>query len=174
MECLKKINFKLIGSMILPLAGSLLIGLIPGAQMDREWFNNLNKPALNPPSWLFAPVWTYLYLSMGLASYLVYKAGGERLNGPAGIPLAIYIAQLLINWSWSPIFFGFKQIVLAFYILVVIDIGVATTMIAFFRLSIIAGLLFIPYLVWVSFATYLSYSIMELNPSSDGIDDLIM
>nr|ACO14726.1 Translocator protein [Caligus clemensi] len=168
MECLRKINFKLIGATILPVIGSLVITFASNSRVDREWYDNLIKPSLNPPSWLFAPVWTFLYLSMGLASYLVYKAGGERLNGPAGIPLILYVIQLLVNWAWPPIFFAFQLLTLAFYVLVALDVCVITTLVAFIRLSWVAGLLFVPYLAWISFATYLNYSLMVLNPDEGG------
>nr|ACO14730.1 Translocator protein [Caligus clemensi] len=173
MECLKKINFKLIGATILLVIGSFVISFASNSRVDRDWYDNLTKPSLNPPSWLFAPVWTFLYLSMGLASYLVYKAGDERFNGPAGIPLIIYVFQLLVNWSWPPIFFAFQQITLAFYVLVALDVCVITTLVAFIRLNWIAGLLFVPYLAWVSFATYLNYSLMVLNPDAAEDGDIL-
>ncbi|CAB4062912.1 TSPO [Lepeophtheirus salmonis] len=100
---------------------------------------------------------------MGFASYLVYRSGGEKLKGPASIPLVLYTLQLLLNWSWSPVFFGYQEIAIAFYIIISLCIAIGITMISFFRLSIFAGLLLVPYLVWTSFATYLNYSLMVLN-----------
>ncbi|XP_040566738.1 translocator protein [Lepeophtheirus salmonis] len=153
----------MIGATIIPIIGSFLVTLITGTRMDSDWYDNLNQPALQPPGWVFAPVWTFLYLCMGFASYLVYRSGGEKLKGPASIPLVLYTLQLLLNWSWSPVFFGYQEIAIAFYIIISLCIAIGITMISFFRLSIFAGLLLVPYLVWTSFATYLNYSIMVLN-----------
>ncbi|XP_040566450.1 tryptophan-rich protein TspO [Lepeophtheirus salmonis] len=160
MECFKRINFKMIGATIIPIIGYFLVTLATGTQTDSD---TLNKPALQPPGWVFAPVWTFLYLCMGFASYLVYRSGGEKLKGPASIPLVLYTLQLLLNWSWSPLYFAYQEITIAFYIIISLCIAIGITIISFFRLSIFAGLLLVPYLVWTSFATYLNYSIMVLN-----------
>uniref|UniRef100_A0A0K2VFJ4 Translocator protein n=1 Tax=Lepeophtheirus salmonis TaxID=72036 RepID=A0A0K2VFJ4_LEPSM len=97
---------------------------------------------------------------MGYASFLVYQSGGEKLNGVA---LLIYIVHLFVNWSWSPIYFGQKKITLAFYIIIILWIGVLSTMIAFFTMNTTAGLLIVPYFAWTSFASFLNYRIMILN-----------
>nr|ADD38946.1 Translocator protein [Lepeophtheirus salmonis] len=165
MEYLRKINLKMIGASLLPMVGSFVAILITGSKMDKEWYDSLKHPYLEPPSWVFGPVWTFIYFSMGYASYLVYKSGGNKLDIPVKVALLAYFVQLLVNWSWSPIFFGYKQISLAYYTIVILWSGILTTMIAFFRICHPAGVLFVPYLIWTSFAAYLNYSFMVLNDS---------
>ncbi|XP_040577370.1 tryptophan-rich sensory protein [Lepeophtheirus salmonis] len=160
MDLLDNINIKMFGATLLPLVGTSLIKFITGTKIDKNWINNLNRPSLIPPDWVFPVVWTYLYLSMGYASFLVYQSGGEKLNGVA---LFIYIVHLFVNWSWSPIYFGQKKITLAFYIIIILWIGVLSTMIAFFTMNTTAGLLIVPYFAWTSFASFLNYRIMILN-----------
>ena len=125
------------------------------------WYASIEKPGFTPPSWVFGPVWTILYLLMGVAAFLVWQKGvGFRLVRTA---LAWFLVQLVLNASWSPVFFGLHRIGLALVIVVLLWVAIVITMYRFFRVSRPAGMLLIPYLLWVSFATVLNASIWHLN-----------
>ncbi len=124
------------------------------------WYADLNKPVWNPPSWIFGPVWTLLYVIMAIAAWLVWCRGGWKVQRR---PLTLFIAQLLLNAVWTPLFFGMHEIGLA-----LIDIGglwmmLVATVIAFWRVGSAAGLLLVPYLAWVSFAAFLNFTLWRIN-----------
>lgn len=126
-----------------------------------ETFQSLNQPPLSPPAWLFPVVWSILFLLMGLASYLVYTSGKPR---PATrTALIVYGVQLAFNFLWPIFFFNLGLYLFSFVWLVVLWGLILTTTILFFRLSKPAGLLLLPYLLWVAFAGYLNLSIYLLN-----------
>jgi len=141
--------------LIAPLAGQLLSDPMPN-----EWYRQLNKPSFNPPNWLFGPVWTLLYISMGLAAWLVWR---DRKNHQVAFPLVAFSIQLILNASWSPVFFGLHKLGLAFAVILALWLAVLLTTCTFFRVSRFAGWLMIPYLGWVSFATVLNWSLWRLN-----------
>jgi len=153
---------------ILSLGGCILICLAVGfvgsiftAPAIGSWYVYLNKPAFNPPSWLFAPVWTLLYVLMGVALFLVYKKiKGNKNAMPAVI---IFFVHLFFNFSWSLVFFGLKMIPLAFANIVILWLMIAALIIIFWRIDKRASILLWPYLAWVSFASVLNCSIMILN-----------
>ena len=125
------------------------------------WYADLNKPFFNPPSWLFGPVWTVLYLLMGIAVFLVWQKGsGNRLVRTA---IGLYIMQLFLNGLWSPIFFGLKMPFLAFFEILLLWCAVVLTIWAFARVSKPAALLLVGYIGWISFAAVLNFSIWMLN-----------
>lgn len=125
------------------------------------WFEQLNKPAWNPPDWVFSPVWGVLYTLMGVAAWLVWwKAGGFR---QATGPLGLFLAQLLLNGLWPGLFFGAQAVGIAFAEIVVLWLAILATTVAFWRRNTTAGVLMLPYLAWVGFATALNYSIWQLN-----------
>ena len=124
------------------------------------WYAALAKPSWNPPNWIFGPVWSVLYLCMAIAAWLVWRQGG--LAG-AATPLALFAVQLVLNLAWSWLFFGFENPGLAFVDIVLLWAAIATTMVAFWFRSAIAGILFIPYLAWVSFAAMLNFVVWRLN-----------
>ncbi len=128
-----------------------------------EWYVQLQKPSWTPPGYLFGPVWSVLYLSMGVAAWLVWRRAG--LSG-ARLALTLFIFQLILNGAWSWIFFGMYRPGLAFVEILMLWGVILATMLAFWRVSATAGILFIPYLAWVSFAAFLNYSIWQLNKSS--------
>lgn len=124
------------------------------------WYAGLVKPAWNPPAWLFGPVWTLLYALMGTATWLVWREGGWRVQR---LPLGLYLAQWTLNVIWTPLFFFLHRPGLAFVEIIVLDLAVLATLIAFWRVKRLAGALLVPYLLWVAFATVLNGTIWSLN-----------
>jgi translocator protein len=126
------------------------------------WYAGLVKPWFAPPNWVFGPVWTTLYLLMGIALFLVWRKGLERPDVRQGV--ALFATQLAFNVAWSWLFFGLQSPVKGFVGIVILWVLILATLIRFWKISRIAGALFIPYLVWVTVATFLNYGIMVLNP----------
>lgn len=126
-----------------------------------NWYATLNKPALNPPSWLFGPVWVTLYLLMGIAAFLVWKKGFRRKD--VKIAIAVFGGQLFLNSIWSIVFFGLQSPGWAFVNIVLLWFAIIGTIIMFYKISKPAACLMVPYILWVSFAGYLNYTIWILN-----------
>jgi benzodiazapine receptor len=152
----------------LPLAICLAIPILAGAMGSLfttaaipTWYAALVKPAWNPPASIFGPVWTSLYTLMGLTSYLVWQKGIERKE--VQLALGAYGVQLVLNVLWSFLFFGQHNPFLAFIDIVALWLAILVTVILFARASRLAAVLFLPYLLWVSFAGYLNYAIWTLN-----------
>ena len=124
----------------------------------RDWFPTLVKPSFNPPSWVFAPVWTLLYIMMGIAAWLVWRQGGD-----VNFALSLFFIQLALNFLWSFLFFNLHRLDLALIDITTLWIGIAATLFAFWQLDMRAGLLLVPYLAWVSFAGLLNASFWRLN-----------
>lgn len=122
------------------------------------WYASLIRPAFAPPNWLFAPVWTALYIAMAFAGWRVWKKTGLRAP-----EMAMFGVQLALNFAWSMIFFGLHAIGAALIEIVLLDVAILVTTIAFFRRDRLAGLLFAPYLGWVVFATLLNQAFWKLN-----------
>lgn len=125
------------------------------------WYAGLVKPAFNPPSWVFGPVWTLLYLMMAVACWLVIRAPAEKAGKARA--LWFFAGQLAANGIWSPLFFGLKNPGLAFADILVLWVLIGVTVAAFLRISKPAALLLIPYWGWVSFAAVLNFSFWQLN-----------
>lgn len=130
------------------------------SQSVRAWYPLIQKPSWTPPSWLFGPVWTTLYVLMGVAAWLVWRRDPER---PARGALLLFLGQLVLNVLWSALFFGLRAPGLAFAEIVVLELAVLGTLVAFWRHSRVAGMLLIPYLLWVGFASALNLAIWRLN-----------
>jgi len=124
------------------------------------WYATLSKPSWTPPDWLFGPVWSVLYTCMAVAAWLVWQQRG--LAGARG-PLLLFAVQLGLNVAWSWLFFGFMNLGLGLVDIILLWIAIAATLVVFWRRSVAAGLLFVPYLAWVGFAAVLNYSIWQLN-----------
>ncbi|WP_400070722.1 TspO/MBR family protein [Zobellia russellii] len=126
-----------------------------------DWFTTLNKPSFNPPNWVFAPVWTVLYIMMGVAAGIVWAKGLYHL----WVQTALYHFgfQLLLNATWSIVFFGLKEPLLALLVIITLLIVLAITIKWFKVVSKPAAWLLVPYLLWVCFATVLNYKLWELN-----------
>jgi tryptophan-rich sensory protein len=126
-----------------------------------SFYADLARPSWAPPGWLFGPVWTLLYALMAVAVWLVWRSGGFRSAGSA---LTLYLLQLAANSMWTWLFFAWRQGGLAFAEILVLWALIAATILAFWRISRIAGVLLLPYLAWVSFAAALTYATWTLNP----------
>jgi len=136
-----------------------LLGAIATRQSLSDWYPALRKPEWNPPSWLFGPVWSILYVSMAVSAWIVW-----RIRGPGGrLALSFFGLQLALNAVWSPLFFGFRSPALALVDIVFLWLAIVATIIAFRRSSRPAAFMMLPYLAWVSFAASLNFEIWKLN-----------
>jgi benzodiazapine receptor len=124
------------------------------------WYAALVKPAWNPPGWLFGPVWTLLYTMMAVAAWLVWQKGGWKAQKRA---LVLYLVQWTLNALWTPLFFGLHQPGWAFAEILVLDLAVLATLLAFWPVRRAAALLLLPYAAWIAFATVLNFTIWQLN-----------
>jgi benzodiazapine receptor len=125
------------------------------------WYANINKPSFRPPNWVFAPVWTTLFLLMGIALFLIWKKGLKRKD--VKIAFFFFIFHLVLNTLWSFLFFGLESPFAAFIEIIFLWISILVSIILFFRISKVAGILLIPYILWVTFASVLNFSIWRLN-----------
>ncbi|MCX6843538.1 MAG: tryptophan-rich sensory protein [candidate division WOR-3 bacterium] len=137
------------------------IGSFATVRAIPTWYKGLAKPSFNPPNWLFGPAWTVLYLLMAVAAWLVWKQG----VGAAGVKLAlaVFLVQLILNALWSILFFGLRSPLAGMVDIVVLWLAILATVILFFRVSVPAGILLLPYIAWVSFAALLNAAILRLN-----------
>jgi len=141
--------------------GMGLIGSLFTTPAIPSWYAGLIKPSFNPPNWIFAPAWILLYTLMGIAAFLIWN----RRNGKKKIKtaLVLFSVQLVLNSLWSIIFFGLHLPQYAFLEILVLWVFILLTLLSFYKISKPAGLLLLPYILWVSFATILNLSIMILN-----------
>lgn len=124
------------------------------------WYAGLIKPSWNPPAWIFAPVWSVLYLIMAVAAWLVWREGGWKRQWPV---LSLFLLQLLLNALWTPVFFGWHRPDLAFALILALGVVLKMTIFFFLRVKKMAGFLLLPYSAWVSFAAVLNFAIWRLN-----------
>jgi tryptophan-rich sensory protein len=141
------------------------------------WYNTLQKPSWNPPSWIFGPVWTTLYALMGIAAFLIWSASVRGIDGrvksgwrrkDVRAALTVFGVQLMLNAIWSVIFFGLHSPMWAFVEIVFLWISIVATMVVFAKISKLAVWLLVPYILWVSFAGFLNYTLWQLNQGIDG------
>lgn len=152
---------KLIASLLLPLGIGGIAGLftteaIPG------WYASLNQPSFNPPNWVFGPVWTTLYIIMGISLFLIWKFPASKQRNQA---ILIFMVQLFLNLCWSFFFFYFKMIGVALVDIFALWITIIFMMIRFYKIKPLAAYINIPYLLWVTFATALNIVYFFLNRS---------
>jgi tryptophan-rich sensory protein len=140
-------------------AAGALSGVAAGGDF-KAFFDRLEKPPLTPPAAVFGPVWTTLYLLMGIAAWLVWREG---LTKQAALALGLFVAQLALNFAWSLIFFGRQELGWALLEIAVLWLAIVATIVAFWQVRPLAGALLLPYLAWVSFAAYLNAAIWRLN-----------
>ena len=150
---------KLIVSIAVPLVLGGIAGIFTTAEIG-GWYKSLNSPAFNPPNWVFGPVWTTLYILMGVSFYLIWTIPPSRARKRA---IIVYLTQLLLNFLWSFIFFYFRQIDLAVVDIIVLWISIVFMLTQFYKLRPAAAYLNIPYLLWVSFAATLNIAHAALN-----------
>ncbi|HWA07716.1 MAG TPA: TspO/MBR family protein [Ignavibacteria bacterium] len=144
---------------ICQLAG--VIGSVFTVNNIASWYLDLNKPLLNPPNWVFGPVWITLYFLMGISLFLVWKKGlNSRFNRNAFI---LFIIQLVFNASWSIVFFGMHQLLLSVFVIIILWLLIFINIVQFGKISRSAAYLLMPYILWVSFASYLNIAIYILN-----------
>jgi benzodiazapine receptor len=155
-----RIDFiKLILSLIIcQLVGFL--GSLFTAPAIPEWYASLKKPSFTPPSWLFSPVWIFLFVLMGLTLYILWQDYSKRSTK---IALIFFSAQLVLNLMWSVIFFGLKSPMAAFIEIIVLLLAIFLTILKSLQVSKVAGYLLLPYIIWVSFAALLNYFFWKLN-----------
>ena len=140
------------------------VGAVASIQA-KSFYSQLTQPTWAPPAGIFGPVWTVLYALMGIAAWLVWRSGGFRPNRKA---LTLFLLQLAFNSLWSWLFFAWHRGAWALADVLVLWILIVATLVSFWRLRPLAGALLIPYLLWVSFASALNYSVWQLNPQILG------
>jgi translocator protein len=151
--------FKLIASLTLPLGLGTIAGLFT-AEAIPGWYETLNRPSFNPPNWLFGPVWTTLYLLMGISLFLIWK---QSVSKERNTSILVFTLQLLLNFGWSFIFFYFNMIGFAFIEIILLWISIVIMLVLFYKIKPMASYINIPYLLWVTFATVLNGSYYFLN-----------
>ena len=151
----------LVASLAIAFAAAAIGGL--ATQRAPEFYATLSSPAWAPPSWVFGPVWTVLYALMGIAAWLVWREKGLR---EAAVPLGLYATQLVFNALWSWLFFAWQRGRLAELDIVLLLVLIAATIVAFWRVRPLAGALLVPYLLWVGYATALTFALVGRNPAA--------
>ena len=145
--------------------GCLMVCFLPGLLGSRfqpgAWYESLAKPALTPPGWVFPVTWTALYLMMGVALFLVARQHATANGFPLAV--SVFASQLLLNALWSWFFFGLQRPALAFLDIVALWFLILASVLLFWRISTVASMLLLPYLVWVGFATWLNFAFWRLN-----------
>lgn len=140
--------------------GVSAIGAAATATSVGNWYRTLVKPAFNPPDWVFAPVWTTLFVMMAVAGWRVWRRDGLRR---ARVAMVLFALQLALNLAWSVLFFGMRSIGAALIEMLVLLLAILATTVAFWRRDRVAGMLFVPYAGWVGFAAILNAAIWRLN-----------
>jgi translocator protein len=143
-----------------------LSGRLANSGYGNRWFDALDKPALMPPGWVFGVAWTILYVLMALAFAIVLHARGAQGRGPA---ILLFLVQLLLNLAWSPLFFRAHQVDSALVLILVLFALVAATTALFWRIRRAAGIMLLPYLAWLAFASFLNYEVGRLNPEAETL-----
>ncbi|MCC7004438.1 tryptophan-rich sensory protein [Candidatus Nomurabacteria bacterium] len=156
----KNIIIKLIISIFVPLLAGY-IGSFFTTPSIPIWYNSLIKPSFTPPSFVFGPVWTILFILMGIAFFLVWKKDLKNSNSKKAI--GIFFFQLVINILWSVMFFGLRSPLAGLIVIAVLWLSILLTIFSFYRISKLSAYLLVPYILWVSFASCLNYAIWTLN-----------
>lgn len=143
-----------------------LSGRLANSGYGNRWFDALVKPEAMPPGWAFGVAWTILYVLMALALAMVIHARGAKGRG---IAILLFLVQLVLNLLWSPLFFRAHQVDNALVLILVLFAAVAVTALLFWRIRRAAGLLLLPYLAWLAFASFLNYEIGRLNPEAETL-----
>jgi len=150
----------LVGSILIPLVIGYLGAIVTLPQIS-SWYSTLSKPWWSPPNWLFGPIWTTLYVLMGIALFLVWREGIHRRD--VRFAILIFGVQLVLSLIWSVVFFSLHALFGSFAIVMLLWLAILANIIAFLIISKWAGFLLVPYIIWVSIASYLNYSVYLLN-----------
>jgi benzodiazapine receptor len=140
--------------LLLVLGGGLILGF---TNQPGEWYQSLSKPPLQPPDWLFGPVWTILYVFIAFAGWRCWQAQ------PTGRRMQLWWLQLVLNFLWTPMFFGLQQMALALVVILALLAVIVTFISLSWRSDRVSAWLFVPYGLWTAFATYLNASLLVLN-----------
>ncbi|CAG9799576.1 unnamed protein product [Chironomus riparius] len=159
--CQNKIVQILIACLI-SLIGGWIVSMTTMGEKEPWYSTIVKRPSWNPPDWIFAPMWSFLYICMGYASFRVYDEG-DGFSGRARNPIILYIIHLIINLSWTPVFFYYHLIGAATIHIIILWVIIIINGLLFYRIDKVAGILFIPYAAWVTFASYLCFTIWRLN-----------
>ena len=151
----KFLSFILFG--LITYSASVIGGLVT-VGFKEPWYSLINKPTFNPPSWVFAPVWTTLYLMMTIAIWFFWHSRNREMN-----TIYIYFIHIVFNATWSIVFFGLHQILLALIVLIGLILIIIILMLRFKRVNIVSYYLMIPYLLWCCFALFLNFNLLILN-----------
>jgi tryptophan-rich sensory protein len=151
----KFLSFILFG--LITFSASVIGGLVT-VGFKEPWYSLINKPTFNPPSWVFAPVWTTLYLMMTIAIWLFWHSRNKDMN-----TIYIYFIHIVFNTTWSIVFFGLHQILLALFVLIVLILMIIILILRFKRVNIVSYYLMIPYLLWCCYALILNFNLFLLN-----------
>jgi len=151
--------FQLFLSILIAQSAGIIGTVFTSSSID-SWYSTLNRPSFSPPNWVFGPVWITLYTLMGIAAYLVWR---NRKNKQVKTALTFYAIQLVLNSLWSILFFGQQNPGLAFAEILILLFFIILTAVYFYKENAWAGILFLPYIAWVSFASILNYAIWQLN-----------
>ncbi|MFH1656359.1 MAG: TspO/MBR family protein [Candidatus Nealsonbacteria bacterium] len=157
----KRINFLKLIISILICQGAGLIGSIFTSPAISTWYVTFKKPSFNPPNWIFAPVWILLFLLMAISLYLIWDRGLK--DKKIKIAIFLFSIQLILNIFWSILFFGLQSPFYAFIEIIILWLIILLTIISFYKISKISAYLLFPYILWVSFALILNFSILILN-----------
>ncbi len=162
---MRKIKYipQLVAAIIISELAGIIGSLFTTTAID-TWYTTLVRPSFAPPSWIFGPVWTTLFLLMGIASFLVWRKGKtEGFSKRIRIALTLFGIQLVLNTLWSIIFFGSENLGGAFFEIIFLWIAIVATTVAFYKIIKPAAYLLLPYIAWVTFAAYLNYAFWQLN-----------
>lgn len=156
---LKEIFRLIVSVLIVFIAGT--VGTVATLPQIPTWYASLIKPSWAPPNWLFGPVWTTLYILIGIALFLVWREGLNKRE--VKLAISVFAVQLFLNVLWSLIFFGYNSLLGGLIVVIILWIAILTNIIVFYWVSKPAGLLLVPYIIWVSIASYLNYTVYLLN-----------
>lgn len=155
-----KKELKLIIALLLPLLAGAIGSAFTFTGVE-SWYQTISKPSFNPPNWIFGPVWTTLYILMGVSLYLIWNKGlKDKFIKNSFI---LFLIHLVLNSLWSIVFFGLENPGLALVVIIILWLMILVLIIRFYKINKISSYLLIPYILWVSFASILNYSIWQLN-----------
>lgn len=156
-----QIQWRTLAVFVLACLAAGFIGSFFTREGIQAWYVFLKKPGIAPPDWVFGPVWTTLYVLMGISAYLAWEKGRDKSETKAA--MILFALQLVLNTVWSLLFFGMRNPFYAFIEIVFLWLAIAASIIAFYKISKKAALLMVPYILWVSFASLLNYLIWQMN-----------